>query len=153
MAELATVTRTKVDQVLGRKSPAAMQNRIRTAVIQTPATYAAPAQNDTAGTELYLKQGSRVLLPVTLSCAVGTASSTVRVGIRDAVTKVAIDATAVLADTSIATAATGQHNTGTKCTGGQEYFMPQDVELYLTFTGAAGTANQLVRIEVQYVSP
>lgn len=153
MAENILAVRSQVDQTLGRKSPAATKNRVRTAVIQSAAAYSAPAQGDTLGTALVLPQGARVLLPVTLSNGTGTASSTISVGLRDPVTKVAIDATAVLNAAAFATAATAQFNTGTKVTGGQEYFLPQDAELYATIGGAAGAANQQFRIEVPYLSP
>lgn len=153
MAENILVVRSQADKTLGRKSPAAVQNRVRTAVIQTVATYTAPAQNDTIGTGLIIPQGARFLLPVILSNGAGTASSTLAVGIRDPITKVAIVADAVMAATSIASAATAAIVTGTKLITGQEYFTPSDVELYLTVAGAAGLANQQIRIEVPYLSP
>lgn len=151
MAEV-NITRTKLAQVAGTKSPAASLNGRRCAVIETAAVYAAPAQNDIAGTEIYLPKGARVVLPVTVSCAAGTASSTLSVGIRDAVTKVAVDATAIVNAAAINAAATAQFNTGTKLITGQTYLMPQDVELYLTFGGAAGAANQAIRVEVDFVA-
>lgn len=147
------VTRTRLSQIAGTKAPAAAHNRMRVAVIETPAVYAAPAQNDTAGTDLILLKGSRVLLPVTLSCAAGTAASTLSVGLRNPVTKVAIDATAVMNAAAINAAVTVQHNTGTKTITGQTYLLPEDAELYLTFGGAAGAANQAIRVEVPYVAP
>lgn len=151
MAEV-NVTRTKLAQVAGSKAPAASFNRVRVAVITMPATYAAPAQNDTAGTELYLPQGSRILLPVTVSSAAGTASSTLGVGLRSARTKVAIDATAIVAAAAINASATAQVNTGTKVTAGQDYTLLEDAEIYLTFTGAAGAANQAIRVEIPFVA-
>jgi len=153
MAELLTVTRTQVSQTAGTKAPAASFNRMRVAVIETPAAYAAPAQNDTAGTSIVLPQGSRLLLPVTVSCAAGTAASTLSVGLRDPKTKVAIDATAVVNAAAINAASTSQVNTGTKTINGQTYLLPQDCELYLTFGGAAGAANQAIRVEVPFVAP
>jgi len=153
MAENLLVVRSQVDQTAGRKSPAAIQNRLRCAVIQSAAAYVAPAANDTAGTKLVLKQGSRIALPITVSCGAGTAASTLSVGIRDAVTKVAIDATAIVNAAAINAAATVQVNTGTKCINGQEYYLPQDCEIYLTFAGAAGLANQQFRVEVPYIAP
>lgn len=153
MAENLLAVRSQVDQVAGRKSPAAIKNRIRTAVIQSAATYAAPANGDTLGTALVIPQGSRILCPVTVSIAAGNASSTLSVGLRDATTKVAVDATAVVNAVNFASAATTQVNTGTKLTAGQEYYLPQDCELYCTVGGAAGSANQQFRIEVTYVSP
>jgi hypothetical protein len=153
MAENILIVRSQADKTAGRKSPAAVQNRLRVAVIQTVAAYTAPAQNDTIGTGLIIPQGARFLLPITLSNGAGTASSTLAVGIRDPITKVAISADAVMAATAIASAATAQVNTGTKCITGQEYFTTQDVELYLTVAGAAGLANQQIRVEVPYLSP
>lgn len=152
MAEV-NVTRTRLSQVAGTKAPAASHNRMRVAVIETPATYAAPALNDTAGTDLILAKGSRLLLPVTVSNAAGTASSTLSVGLRNPITKVAIDATAVVNAVAIAAAATAQVNTGTKTITGQTYLLLEDAELYLTFGGAAGAANQAIRVEVPYVAP
>jgi len=153
MAENITAVRSKVDQVAGRKSPAAIKNRMRMAVIQSAAIYAAPANGDTIGTELYLLQGSRLCGSVLVSMAAGTASSTISIGIRDAITKVAIDPTAVLNAEAFSTAQTANRHTGTKLINGQEYYVPQDVELYLTVGGAAGLANQQFRFEVPYVSP
>ena len=153
MAELNTVTRTKIAQVAGNKASGGSFNRSRVAIIDTPAVYAAPANGDTAGTELYLPQGARLQTPVSLSCAAGNASSTVSVGIRSARTKVAIDPTAVLNAAPINAAFAGQLNSGSKVTNGQFYVMPEDVELYLTYGGAAGLANQALRIEVSFVAP
>lgn len=153
MAENLLVVRSQVDQTAGRKSPAGVQNRLRCAVVQSAAAYVAPANGDTAATKLVLKQGSRIALPITISCGAGTAASTLSVGIRDAVTKVAIDATAIVNAAAINAAATVQVNTGTKCINGQEYYLPQDCEIYLTFAGAAGAANQQFRVEVPYIAP
>lgn len=153
MAENILIVRSQADKTAGRKSPAAVQNRVRVAVVQTVATYTAPANGDTIGTGLIIPQGARLLLPVTLSNGTGTVASTLAVGIRDPITKVAISADAVMAATAIATAATAQVNTGTKCINGQEYFTTQDVELYLTVAGAAGLANQQIRVEIPYLSP
>jgi len=153
MAELNTITRTKIAQVAGSKASGGSFNRSRVAIIDTPAAYTAPAQNDTAGTELYVPQGARIQLPVVLSCAAGAAGGTLSIGIRSARTKVAIDPTAVLNAAPINAAFNGPLNTGTKLVNGQYYTMPEDVELYLTFGGAAGTANQAIRAEVSFVAP
>lgn len=152
MAELNTVTRTKVAQVAGVKTSGGSFNRDRTQYIDTPAAWSA-ANGDTFGTGLVIPQGARLRGGVRLSCAVGTGSTTLSLGIRDANTKVAIDATAVLAAASIATAQDVVLSTGTKITGGQYYVMPQDVEIYGTFGGATPLANQAIRIEVSFVAP
>jgi hypothetical protein len=153
MAELDTVTRTKVAQVAGTKVTATALNRLRVAIIDTAAAYAAPGNGDTFGTALVLPKGSRVTLPITLSNAANTASCTLSLGIRDAVTKVAIDATAILNAASLAAAQTAQFNTGTKLVNGQYYVMPQDVEIYGTFGGAVPGANLAIRAEITFVAP
>lgn len=152
MAEV-NVTRTRLSQIAGTKAPAGSFNRVRKAVVTMAAAYAAPAQDDTAGTALVLLQGSRLVGPVIVSNGTGTASSTLSVGLRDAVTKEVVDATAIVAAAAITTAGTAALNTGTKLTAGQDYLLPKDCEIYLTFNGAAGAANQQIRVEVPFVAP
>lgn len=152
MAEV-NVTRTRLSQIAGTKAPAASFNRVRKAVVTMAATYAAPAQDDIAGTSMVLLQGSRLVGPVIVSNGTGTASSTLSVGLRDPITKVAVDATAIVSAAAITTAGTAALNTGTKLTAGQDYLLPQDCEIYLTFGGAAGAANQQIRVEVPFVAP
>lgn len=151
MSELSTVTRTKIAQVAGSKMNAASNNRERVAIIDTAAAYSA-ANGDTFGTGIIIPKGARLLAPY-LSNAAGNASSTLSIGIRDAVTGVAVDATALINAASLAAASAGQVNTGTKIVNGQYYVMPQDVELYGTFGGATPLANAAIRVEVQYVAP
>jgi hypothetical protein len=152
MAELATVTKTAIAIAAGRKVDPTAQNRVREAVITTAATWSA-ANGDTAGTGIVLAKGSRLVCGVIASFGTGAASSTLSVGIRDAVTKVAVDATAIVNALAITTAATAQVNTGTKLVTGQDYTLPQDCELFLTFGGATPTANQAIRVEVPYIAP
>lgn len=135
----------------GRKALYDSQSKSFVAVAEMPTTYTA-GQNDTVATGVILKKGSRLLAPVTISGNTNTASLTVAVGIRDATTKVAIDATALAAATAITTAATVQVNTGTKLTAGQRYVLPQDVEVYFTLAGAVPTANVPLRVEIPYIA-
>jgi hypothetical protein len=153
MAELATITRTSAAIAAGRKTDPTNQNRVRVAVVETPATYAAPANGDTFATGIVLTKGTRLLMPVSLSNAANAASVTLALGLRDATTKVAIDATAIMAATSIASAQAVQVNTGTKLTAGLSYVLPQDAEIYGTFAGATPNANVAIRAEISYVAP
>lgn len=121
------------------------------AVCEMPATHAGAAIADTIGFGIVLKKGARLLCPVTLSNGAGTAASTLAVGLRNPVTKVAIDATAILAATAINAAQSIQANTGTKLTNGQRYVLDQDAEIYGTVAGAAVPANQAIRVEVPFV--
>lgn len=152
MAEV-NVTRTKLAQVAGTKSPASAHNRLRMAVVTMAAAYAAPAQNDTAGTGIILAKGTRLVNGVSLSNGAGTTSSTLSVGLRNPVTLVAIDATAIVNAAAITAAANAAVATGTKLVTGQDYVLLEDAEIYLTFSGAAGAANQQIRVEVPYVAP
>jgi hypothetical protein len=149
MAEV-NVTRTRLSQIAGSKSPAGSLNRVRVAVLTMAAAYLAPANGDTAGTGIVLPKGSRLLAPF-VSNAAGNASSTLSVGIRNPVTKVAIDATAAVNALAISSAGAAYVATGTKVINGQDYVLDQDAELYLTFGGAAGLANQQIRVEVPFV--
>lgn len=153
MAELSTITRTAAAIALGQKVNPTNQNRVRVAIFEMPAAYAAPANGDTFATGIVLPKGSRVLLPVTVSNAANAASVTLSIGLRDATTKVAVDATAIVSALAIASAATAQVNTGTKLTAGQFYTLPQDCEIYGTFGGATPNANVQIRSEISYVSP
>lgn len=153
MAELSTITRTSAAIALGQKVHPTNQNRVRVAIVETPATYAAPANGDTFATGIVLPKGTRLLMPVSLSNAANAASVTLSMGLRDATTKVAIDATAIMAATAIASAQAIQVNTGTKLTAGQSYTLPQDAEIYGTFGGATPNANVAIRVEVSYVAP
>jgi hypothetical protein len=152
MAELATVTRSAVAIAAGQKTKPTAQNRVRVAIIDTPATYTA-ANGDTFGTGIVLNKGSRVLAGAILSNNTNAASVTLALGLRDATTKVAVDATAIMAATAITTAATAPIYTGTKTTAGQYYELPQDCEIYGTFAGATPTANAAIRAEIEYVAP
>ncbi|MFT3720412.1 hypothetical protein [Pseudorhodoferax sp.] len=135
----------------GRKVLFDSDGKSGTAVVEMPAVHAA-ANGDTAGSGIVLPKGTRFLCPVTVSCAAGTASATLSVGLRNPRTKAAIDAAALVSAASISAAATAQVNTGTKLIGGQRYVLDQDAEIYLTFGGATPPANQAVRVEVGYIA-
>lgn len=122
------------------------------AVCEMPTTHAGAAIGDTIGFGVVLKKGARLLCPVTLSNGAGAASSALAIGLRDPVTKVAIDATAILAATAISAAQAIQASTGTKLTAGQRYVLLTDAEIYGTVSGAAVPANQAIRVEVPYLA-
>lgn len=143
--------RVPAEVAAGRKVLYDTEMRESRVVLEMPATHAGAAIADTINFGVVLKKGARLLCPVTVSNGAGTASSTLAIGVRDPVTKVAIDATAILAATSIASAQTIQANTGTKLTNGQRYVLLQDAEVYGTVAGAAIPANQAIRIEVPFL--
>lgn len=151
MAELNTVTRTKIAQTAGVKTSSGSFNKDRTLFIDTPAAWSA-ANGDTFGTGIVIPAGTRFRGAQRLSTAAGAASSTLSLGIRDAITKVAIDPTAIVNAASIATAQEQALATGTKLINGQFYVCPVDVEVYGTFGGATPQANQAIRAEITFVA-
>lgn len=144
--------RIPAELALNRKALYDSQTAVAVAVFEMPLVHAGAAIADTIGSGIVLKKGARLLTPVTLSFSAGTASCTLAFGLRDATTKVAVDATALAAATAVTTAGTSQLNTGTKLTGGQRYVLPQDCEIYATVAGAAVAANQAIRLEVPYLA-
>lgn len=153
MAELLTATKSEVARQAGQKAHPTAFNRLRVIKVNTPTTWTA-ANGDTAATDLVIPAGSAIVFGPMLSCAAGAASSTVSVGLRDATTKAVLDATAIIASASIAAATVPtQFNTGTKLNLGQDYILPVDAEVYLTFGGGNPTANQAINIQLFFVSP
>jgi len=136
----------------GRKIGPTFNGQDQRAIIRWPAVHAF-ANGDTIGSGVILKRGARLTGIPVLSFGTGAASSTLACGIRDAVTKVATDATAIFAATAFQTAATAMPLTGSKIITGQDYLMLADQEIYFTVAGATPTANQVVRVEVQYMNP
>lgn len=135
----------------GRKVLYDTQGESSVAVCELPLAHAAYEIADTIGFGIILKKGARLLGPVTLSNNAGTAACTLAVGLRNPVTKVAIDATAILAATAINAAQTIQANTGTKIAAGLRYVLDQDAEIYGTVAGAVVAIDQAVRVEVPYL--
>lgn len=142
----------------GRKVLFDTQGHSSVAVFEMPTTHAGAAIADTigspvAGQGLILRKGARLLAGgIVLSNSAGTASCTIAAGLRNPVTKVAIDATAIFAQTAITSAATAPVATGTKVNAGQRYVLLEDAEIYLTVAGAVVAPNQQIRIEVPYIA-
>ena len=135
----------------GRKLKAATNNRVRAAFFNTPATHAF-ANGDTMGTGIVLKAGTRLLPWATVSTGDGATSSTLSVGLRDPITRVAVDATAIVASRSLDTAGVFMPLTGTKLDAGEDYTLPTDMEIYATFGGADPGANLQVGVYVPYLA-
>lgn len=136
---------------LGQKLNANENGRERTVVIQSPVTHAI-LNGDTVASGVIIPAGARFTADSLVRCAALGASVTMSIGIRDPITKVAIDATAIASALAVATAQAGlAANNGTKMTNGQEYVTTQDVEPYLTFGGANLTANTQFVAEVRYI--
>jgi hypothetical protein len=150
MAEVLGRAATEI--AAGRKVLFDTQGRTSLAVCEMPTTWTAAA-SDTVATGVVIPKGARLLAPVTIANGTGTASQTLSVGLRNNLTKDAVDATALAATAAITTAACLQFNTGTKLTAGQRYVLVEDCEVYFTFSAHTPTANQAIRVEIPYMTP
>lgn len=136
----------------GNKVLNADAGRLRTVVVQTPATFAQLAINDTIAGGVFIPKGSRVV-NARVSNAAGTASSTINVGLRKRADNTVLSATAIssaIAISSATTTPTAAGN-GAYLAAGVDNVLTDDAEVYVTATGAVLAANQLVRIEVDYI--
>lgn len=150
MAEINALQAANV--AAGTKNRSVDDNRKRTLTINMPATWSA-SQNDTAATKQKLPAGCRVSA-VRVSHGTGASSSTLSVGIRNFATGADADADALVNALAITTAAFVEVHTGALLVTGQSGVMPDvDQEVYLTFGGANPTANQAIRVEIDYVTP
>lgn len=122
-------------------------------VITTPATFAQLAINDTMASGQFIPKGSRIL-SVWKGNGTGTASSTFDLGLRKRDGTV-VDADGLVSAGALATATTIDVSVGTGLllAAGVDYITADDVEVYLTATGAVLAANQDVRITVEYIGP
>lgn len=122
----------------------------RKLIAGTPAV-AAWAQNDTFVIGVVPK-GSRITRSGKVWHGAFGASVTLAVGVRDAVTKVAIDAAGLLAATSAATAGLVKNiDTGALLNQVNGYITLADVEVYATLGGADPTDNIQAEFEITYI--
>lgn len=150
MAEINTtqgakiIARTKLlpHETFGRK---------RILAAKMPTTYAQAAINDT----IFLGRipaGSRILGTGIVSCAAGTASGTLSIGLRETVTGTVLSATGLATGLDIAAAGIKSVNTGAYIAAGAEYVTLVETDVYATVTGAVLAANQALKFELHYVN-
>lgn len=150
MAEVNSRQAAKI--AAGQKVANSDAGRLRTVVIQTPAVFSQLAIDDTLAGGVFIPAGSRIV-NARVSCSAGTASSTFNLGLRKRKDLTVVDATAITSLQAITSASTTPVPcaNGTKMAAGVDYVLADDCEVYLTAKGAVLAANQLVRIEVDYV--
>ncbi|MCI1005213.1 hypothetical protein [Herbaspirillum sp. C7C8] len=151
MAEVNTTQGAKIVNRTPKLLPHESFGRKRILASKMPATYAQLAINDT----IFIGRvpaGSRFTLNSKVSCAAGTASSTLDIGIRSTSSGTVIDADGLAA--SVNTNAAGQKdaNTGALIASGAEYVTTEEVDVYATVTGAVLAANQALKFEIEYVN-
>lgn len=145
VAKLAAVPGT------GKMTPGDFGGRVRSVIIETPATHAA-ALNDTIGSGVSIPAGARFLgLGAVQVIGAGAASSTLSIGLRNPDTKVAIDAGAIATGVALTTAGRIPAVNGTYVNANGTV-SAASAEVYATFTGANPTANQQIRAEVFFVT-
>jgi len=150
MAEINSRQAAKI--ALGQKLSPSEAGRIRTVVVQTPAVFAALNIDDTIAGGAYIPKGARIVA-ARVSFSTGTASSTINVGLRDRLTGTVLSATAIASLIAITTATTLPLalGNGAYIAAGVDQVLASDAEVYVTAKGAVLAANQLVRIEVDYI--
>lgn len=150
MAEINSAQAANV--AAGTMNKSADKNRKSMLTVTMPATWSA-SNGDTVATKQVLPASCRVT-GVRVSNAAGASSSTLSVGIRKATDGTSADPDALVNALAITTAAYAGVFTGALLTAGQSAIMPAyETEVYLTFGGANPTANQALRVEIDYVSP
>lgn len=92
------------------------------------------------------------IVDVKLSNAVGTANSTLALGLRKSSDKTVIDADGLMVATSIATAQNASEPTGALLAAGATYVTDDQVDVYGTIAGAATPNPQEIAVTVFYVA-
>lgn len=137
----------------GSKIGVEHHGRVRTIVINTPATFTQLAIADTLASGQVIPKGSRIIA-VRKNHGTGTASSTFDLGLRGVdAAKTVIDADGLVAVSALTTATTTSLDCGNGAliAAGVDYVTTVDSEPYLTAQGAVLAANQDVRIEIDYL--
>lgn len=150
---MAEVNTTQGAKILARTKllPHESFGRQRVLCAKMPDTYAQAAINDT----IFLGRvpaGTRFLADGIVSCAAGTASSTLDIGLRATATGVVISATALATGLDIAAAGVKNISTGAYIAAGAEFITTVETDVYATVKGAVLAANQSLKFELYYVN-
>lgn len=150
MAEVNTTQGAKL--VAGTKlSPHESAGRQRMLAAKMPAAYAQLAINDT----IFIGRipvNSRILLGGWISCAAGTATGVLDIGLRSTKTGTVIDADGIAVGIDIAAAGNKAANNGALIANGAEYVTTEEVDVYATARVAVVAANQALKFEISYVT-
>lgn len=153
MAEVLSTQQTNIGngaKALGVEDSARVRRFLR--------EYVAPASSPPQiGDTIYwgtLPRGARILRtnPGVISCAAGTASSTINVGLRTTKDKTVVSATQIAAATDVAAAGQKPLIGGAAYANGvAEAPLTEECDVYSTVAGAAIAASQRIMLEVLYV--
>lgn len=150
---MAEVNTTQGANLVARKKVLAheMGGRVRILAAKMPAVHAGAAINDTILLGR-LPVGSRILTDGVVGCAAGTATSVLDIGLRKTRDGAVIDADGIAVGVDIAAAGTKAAINGALITNGAEYVTTEEVDVYATVRVAALAANQVLKVELQYVT-
>ncbi len=150
---MAEINTTQAAKILARTKllPHESFGRVRTLCCKMPAVYASAAVNDTVFIGR-IPAGSRILADSAVSCAAGTASCTLDIGLRETSTGVVLNATGIATGVDAAAAGVKFANSGAYVTNGAEYVTLVETDVYATVKGAALAANQALKFEIYYVN-
>lgn len=150
MAEVNTTQGAKL-VAKSKLLPHESHGRARMLCAKMPATHSGAAINDTIFIGR-LPVNSRILLDSYISCAAGTASCVVDLGLRKAKDGTVIDADGIAVGIDVAAAGNKLANNGALITSGAEYVTTEEVDVYATVRVAALAANQSLKFEISYVT-
>lgn len=125
----------------------------RTVVVELPATYASLGIGDTVAGGVFIPAGCRAV-GGKVSNGANAASVTMSIGLRKRKDGTVLSATAIATGIAISSATTNptDASNGAYLAGGASaQILTDDAEVFLTFAGAASTANVPIRVEVDYV--
>lgn len=125
--------------------------RKRTLCAKMPAVYASIPVADTIFIGR-IPAGSRILGTGIVSCAAGTASSTITIGLRETASGTVLSATGLATALDVAAAGVKAVNTGAYIAAGAEFITTVETDVYATVGGAAIAANQSLKFELHYVN-
>ena len=131
--------------------PHESHGRVRTLCSKLVAVFTAVPINDTIFIGR-VKAGTRFLACGNVSCAAGTATGTIDIGLRETATGTVLSATALAAGLDVATAGVKMINTGVYIAAGAEYVTLKECDVYATVKTAVLAANQSLKFEIPYVA-
>lgn len=150
---MAEINSTQGAKIIARTKllPHESFGRKRVMCAKMPTTYAQGAIADTVFFGR-IPAGSRILGTGILSCAAGTASSTMSIGLRNSATGVVRSASSIATAVDIAAAGVKVLNTGADIAAGAEFVTDAEYDVYGTIAGAVLAANQSLKVEIHYVN-
>lgn len=126
--------------------------KVRVVYITSPDTVAW-ADGDIIASGVRLPTGTKFLTATVINCDAMGASVVADIGLRDWVTKVAVDQDGLAEDIDVATTGRKAASNGVYVTKGADTVTTVATELYMTLAGAAPTANKQICAEVYCIVP